>query len=76
MISLDEDGRYHVNESVSNILRVIRVEDWIDFSKLNNWDSDLDKIENMHDAMSFIQAQRKSLMETNKKVEKWYDSSQ
>jgi len=55
---------------------VIRVEDWIDFSKLNNWDSDLDKIENMHDAMSFIQAQRKSLMETNKKVEKWYDSSQ
>jgi len=76
MISLDDHGRYHVNESVSNILRVIRVEDWIDFSKLNNWDSDLDKIENMHDAMSFIQAQRKSLMETNKKVEKWYDSSQ
>lgn len=76
MISLDDHGRYHVNESVSNILRVIRVEDWIDFSKLNNWDSDLDKIENMHDAMSFIQAQRKNLMETNKKVEKWYDSSQ
>lgn len=76
MIYLDEDNAYHVNKSVSDILRVIRLEDWVDFTKLNNWDNELDQIENMHDAMSFIHEQRKRLIALNKKVEKWYDSNQ
>ena len=75
MIVETDDG-YVVNDTVAKILRVIRVQNWVDSESLNHWDIDLDAIENMHDAMSFIQRRREELLKLNEKVEEWYVSNQ
>lgn len=76
MIELDDDRRYHINDSVAEVLKVIRLDDWVDFPSLNHWDKALDNIHNMHDAMGFIQTQRNDLERINEKVVRWYDSNQ
>jgi len=73
---VDNGDGYVVNDVVAKILRVIRVENWVDNEKLNHWDNELNRIENMHDAMSFIQRRRQELIKLNEKVERWYELNQ
>lgn len=76
MINKDENGSYRINESIAKILQVIRVENWVDISKLQHWDSELSLIKDMRDAMKFIQQRRNELIELNEKVKSWYMSNQ
>lgn len=76
MLCQTEAGGYIVNETVNDVLSVIRSEGLISSSQLHNWDDELGQIETMADAMRFIQVKRNDLKDINKKVKAWYMSKQ
>ena len=76
MISVDKAGFYTLSKPIGDILRIVDQEGWLRSLGLLDWDSRIQRIETMSDAMKFLQVVRERLAEVNLSFKRWYDNSQ